>query len=53
MTERELRDLIAGGENEHVEMTRAFDKADKMGQAMSGGWTWGKDDIWTIIGNLA
>lgn len=34
MTERELRELIAGGENEQVEMTRAFDKADKMGQAI-------------------
>ena len=34
MTVDELRTIIAGGENERVEMTRAFDKADKIGQAV-------------------
>ena len=34
MTADELRTIIAGGENERVEMTRAFDKADKIGQAV-------------------
>ena len=34
MTVDELRTIIAGGESERVEMTRAFDKADKIGQAV-------------------
>ena len=34
MTVDELRPIIAGGESERVEMTRAFDKADKIGQAV-------------------
>ena len=34
MDERELRKLIGAFEDEHVERTRAFDKADKMGQAI-------------------
>ncbi len=34
MTETELRKLISDFENERVERTRAFDKADKMGQAI-------------------
>ena len=34
MTEGELRDLMARRESEHIERTRAFDKADKMGQAI-------------------
>ena len=34
MTETELRRLISAFEDEHVERTRAFDKADKIGQAI-------------------
>lgn len=34
MTVDELRTIIAGGESERIEMTRAFDKADKIGQAV-------------------
>ncbi len=34
MTVAELYELIAKGETERVEMTRAFDKADKIGQAI-------------------
>ena len=34
MTEAELRKLISDFEDERVERTRAFDKADKMGQAI-------------------
>ena len=34
MTEQELRKLISAFESEHVERTRAFDKADKIGQAV-------------------
>ena len=34
MTVDELRPIIAGGESERVEMTRAFDKADTIGQAV-------------------
>ena len=34
MTEQELKQLILAFENEHVERTRAFDKADKIGQAI-------------------
>ncbi len=34
MTEAELRKLILAFEDERVERTRAFDKADKMGQAI-------------------
>ena len=34
MTEQELRGLISAFESEHVERTRAFDKADKIGQAV-------------------
>ena len=34
MTQEELRDILSRGESEHVEMTRAFNKADKMGQAI-------------------
>ena len=34
MDERELRKLIGAFEDEHVERTRAFDKADKIGQAI-------------------
>ena len=34
MVEQELKQLISAFENEHVERTRAFDKADKIGQAI-------------------
>ena len=34
MTEEELRRLIVTFESERVERTRAFDKADKMGEAI-------------------
>lgn len=34
MTQSELRALLLEPESEHVERTRAFDKADKMGQAI-------------------
>lgn len=34
MTINELHALIANGESERTEMTRAFDKADKIGQAI-------------------
>jgi len=34
MTLEELKQIIAEGESERVEMTRAFDKADKIGQAI-------------------
>ena len=34
MTHNELKDILSRGESEHVEMTRAFNKADKMGQAI-------------------
>ena len=34
MTELELKELLASFESEHVERTRAFDKADKMGEAI-------------------
>ena len=34
MTEQELRKLISAFESEHVERTRAFDKSDKIGQAV-------------------
>lgn len=34
MTVEELKSVIAEGENERVEMTRAFDKADKIGQVI-------------------
>ena len=34
MTIEEVNTLISGGESERVEMTRAFDKADKIGQAI-------------------
>ena len=34
MDEKELRQLIGAFEDEHVERTRAFDKADKIGQAI-------------------
>ena len=34
MTESELRALIGAFEDEHVERTRAFDKVDKMGEAI-------------------
>ena len=34
MTEAELRKLMLAFEDERVERTRAFDKADKMGQAI-------------------
>ena len=35
LTELQLRDLLNDFESETVERTRAFDKADKMGQAIS------------------
>ena len=34
MTETELRTLLTAFEDEHVERTRAFDRADKIGQAV-------------------
>lgn len=34
MTESELRTLLTAFEDEHVERTRAFDKADKIGEAI-------------------
>ena len=34
MTELELKELLTSFESEHVERTRAFDKADKMGEVI-------------------